>query len=384
MATEAIQPRPRRTQRGTPGALVAMFAALLLLLLPFTTGHAALQEGDFHAQSDGTIRVGVYTSAPFVMRDESGAYSGMAIDLWEAAAARLGWEHEYIEKATFRELTSAVADGELDVAVTNLTITQARAEQLDFTHPWYDAGMRIMVSDRGGVSGRSVLSGLARSGHLQAYAGLAALALLATVLLTLFDRRFDPEFPRRWRDGLAESFYHVISVGTSGKTSRRKLFGSAGRVLAAIWMLCGVALVAYITSSVTSVMTTLAMTHQINGLSDLPGKTVGVLEGSTAEEFARVRAFDNHGYEHVEDAVQALEAGEVVAIVADAPVLEYFAYRNPGRGLALVGNTFSPEKYGFGVRSGAGIEKPLTVQLLGMQEAGYINEVRARYFGDAR
>lgn len=365
-------------------AVLVASAAMPLLLGLSLSSHAEVQDDLSVDNINRPVRVGVYVSPPFVMKDASGGYTGMAIDLWEAAAAELGWEYGYVEKATFRELTAAVADGELDAAVTNLTVTQDRAQQLDFTHPWYDAGMRIMVSDRRGVSGGTMLAALSRSGHLHAYAGLAALALLATVLLTFFDRRFDPEFSRRWRDGLAESFYHVVSVGTSGKTKRKPMPGASGKVLAAVWMLCGVALVAYITSSVTSVMTTLSLTHQVNGLSDLPGKTIGVLQGSTAEDFARMHAFDHRGYAHVEDAVQALEDGSIIAIVADAPVLEYYAHENPGRGVVVVGNTFSPEKYGFGVRMDADIDKPLTVQLLGMQEAGFMSEVRARYFGENR
>src|SRR5690606_9520703 len=156
-------------------------------------GHAAVQDPPTTLSSE-QVRVGVYVSPPFVMKDEAGAYSGMAIDLWESAASTLGWNYSYVEKSTFGALTGAVAAGELDVAITNLTVTRERAEQLDFTHPWYDAGMRIMISGKGPISGGAILGALGRSGHLNAYAGLALLALLATTLLTLFDRRFDPDF----------------------------------------------------------------------------------------------------------------------------------------------------------------------------------------------
>ena len=40
---------------------------------------------------------------------------------------------------------------------------------------------------------------------------------------------------------------------------------------------------AYVTSSVTSVMTTLSLTNQINSVADLPGKSIGVFAGSVAE-----------------------------------------------------------------------------------------------------
>src|SRR5690606_3374642 len=120
----------------------------------------------------------------------------------------------------------ATESSEIDVAVTNLTITRARAEIISFTQPWYDAGLRIMVPDRGGTNGFwDVIEGLRDAGHLRAYAWLLFVIVLATIGFTIFDRKFDPDFPKRWREGVAESFYHVMSIATSGRTSRKNLFG---------------------------------------------------------------------------------------------------------------------------------------------------------------
>lgn len=78
------------------------------------------------------MTVGVLVSPPFVMKSEQ-AYSGLAIDLWEDLAADKQWAYEYKEYSTFRDLLSATESGELDVAMTNLTITQQRALKVDFT-----------------------------------------------------------------------------------------------------------------------------------------------------------------------------------------------------------------------------------------------------------
>src|SRR5690606_2634941 len=104
------------------------------------------------------------------------------------------------------ELTDAAASGTIDIAVTNLTVTKERAERFDFTHPWFDAGQRIMVNEDAGGDFSDIISGLSESGHLRAYAWIVMVIILATILVTLFDRRFDKNFPRDWRDGLAEGF----------------------------------------------------------------------------------------------------------------------------------------------------------------------------------
>lgn len=84
---------------------------------------------------------------------------------------------------------------------------------------------------------------------------LFGLTLVAKAIVTLFGRRFDPDFPKRWRDGTAESFYQVMCMATSGKSSHKNLFGWIGRIWQALWMAVGVAIIAYVTSSIESVMT---------------------------------------------------------------------------------------------------------------------------------
>jgi polar amino acid transport system substrate-binding protein len=365
-----------RHGRGRP-AVVALFAALLALA---AASIAAAQES---AQSQtGRLTVGVYESPPFVMKDGE-RFTGMSIDLWERLAGDLDLQADYVELDTVGELVSATANGLVDVAVTNLTITRERAESIDFTHPWFDAGLRVMVNEERTAGFSDVIAGLQSSGHLRAYAWIIAFILAATVLLTFFDRHFDKNFPQRWRDGIAESFYTVMSVATSGKPpSRSNLFGWVGRIWQGLWLVCGVAVLAYVTSSVTSVMTTLSLSNQINSVEDLPGRPVAVFSGSVAESYARREGIDARPFAHLDEAVEALVQERVVAVIADAPVLEYYEHNNPQQPVTVVGPIFEPDKYGFGLPQGSPLARPLTVELIGAHESDAIEEIRARYFGD--
>lgn len=357
-------------------AVCAVLASVLLAAMGLA-GPTYAQEG---TEMPRTVRVGLYESPPFVTLD--GGRSGMAIDLWEALADELGVTSEYRTFPTIRDIVDAAADGEIDVALTNLTITQRRAQRIDFTQPWFDAGLRILVNDEEPAGFWKVVEGLRDSGHLRAYGWLALIIVGATVLLTVFDRYFDKDFPRRWREGIAESFYAVMSVATSGRAPARKnLFGWAGRIWQGLWLVSGVAVLAYVTSSVTSVMTTLSLTGQINSLDDLPGKPVGVFTGSVAEEFARDAALSWRSLANVDVAVAALQDGRIEAIIADAPVLEYYAHSHPDKPLSVVGPIFEPDKYGFGLQRHSPLTRPLTVELLGAHESGLVEQLRAKYFG---
>jgi polar amino acid transport system substrate-binding protein len=344
-----------------------------LLLMPMAA---------FAQAEDSPLTVGVYVSAPFVEHGDGDSYSGMAIELWDTIAQRMNLDYRYTHYPSLHDLVSATENGEVDVAVTNLTITRNRAEIVSFTQPWYDAGLRIMVPDSGGAGGFwGVIDGLRDAGHLRAYAWLLFVIVLATIGFTIFDRRFDPAFPKRWREGVAESFYHVMSIATSGRTSRQNLFGWVGRIWQAFWLLIGVGVIAYITSSVTSIMTAVSLTQGISSLADLPGKTVAVFEGSVSEDYIAELGITTRAYLGIDEAVEAIKAGQVDALVGDAPVLEHYAHSYPGQRMAVVGNIFHPDKYGFAFPRDSDLTRPVTLHILDLVEDGTLAEIRMRYFG---
>jgi ABC-type amino acid transport substrate-binding protein len=319
---------------------------------------------------------------PFVERGGDGTYSGMAVELWESLAESLGLTYRYVELESVRDLVNAAASGRIDVAVTNLTITEPRARRLDFTQPWYDGGNRIMVATDQEHGFATLVAGLRDAGFLKAYAWIAVVIVSATILLTLFDRRFDEGFPRRWRDGLAESFYTVMSVATSGKPPARKnLFGWIGRIWQGLWLVCGIAVLAYVTSTVTSVMTTLSLTNRITSLDDLTNQPVAVMTGTVQEEFVRNEGLRTRSYSGLDQAVTALLDGDVAAIIHDAPVLEYYAHTHHDQPVDVVGRLFEKDKYGFALPRESPLTRPLTLALLAALDSDKVEELQVKYFG---
>ncbi|MBK0329769.1 transporter substrate-binding domain-containing protein [Rhodobacteraceae bacterium F11138] len=356
--------------------MLATIRSLALTALFLTVANIANAQ-----DNQPSLIVGIHDSPPFVM-SEDGEVSGLAIELWEMMAEELGHEYEYREYDTVREMIDATADGEIDIAVSNLTITEERAARIDFSQPWFDSGLRIMVNDSSGSSFWSVLMGLKDSGFLRAYAWLAFAVIAASLAFTFFDRKFDKDFPGTFRDGFAESFYTVMTVATSGKPPKRKnLFGWLGRMWQGMWLVFGVVVVAFVTSSITSVMTTLSLKTDIRSVADLPGLEVAVVGGSTAETFAMNNGLSTVGYPKISTAAAALIRGDVQAVIGDKPVLEYYAQRRPEEPLSVVGAVFSPEKYGFGMVRHSPLRADITVEVVGAREDGTMRDLNIKYFG---
>lgn len=77
------------------------------------------------------VKVGVFENKPIVFQDARGEWTGLAVDVLEAAAAREDWRIRYVP-GHWRDLTERLQRGELDLLV-GIAYSAERAERLHFT-----------------------------------------------------------------------------------------------------------------------------------------------------------------------------------------------------------------------------------------------------------
>ena len=327
------------------------------------------------------VRAGVYLNEPFVLERADGTFGGMAIDLWREIGEALGLETAYVRYPTPEALVQAAEAGDADVILTNLSMTYERSRRVRFTYPWFDSGLRIMVNDDFQAS---VWGEMERSGHLRTYLLLFFGVLFATVLLTVIRRRKEADFPRRWTEGLALCFHELIVAFKAGNArSCLDWCGWPGLVLSALWVLCRVGIIAYITSTAASTITVATLAADIDTIDDLSGEIIGVSRGSVSEEYLQKLGFETSAYDGIEEAAAALGEGEIRAVVASAPVLEYWVKQHPEGDTAVVGAPFHPDKFAFATNRRQGdLADRISLELLRLREAGRIGELREKYFGN--
>ena len=331
-----------------------------------------------------TVRVAVFPDAPFAMHEASGRWDGFAAVALQAAATPAHLVLEFHECASLDALFDEVVAGKADIGLGNTLVTSPRLQRVAFTQPILDGGLKVMVpSDHAHTLG-ALWDGLVDDGHVRvvAWGALITVALSACVVVVL--RRLDGEFTPHLHEGLAESFYHVVSVTMTGKTSYKgKLApGWIGKIVAALWLVFGVASVAYLTSSLTSVMTASTMNSRINGPRDLRGKTVGTLKGSVGERYCALHGLDVVPFPSVDAAATALAAKQFDAVVADAQSLEYFDTSHPDLSVATVGELFERRHYAFVVRPGDDdLLRRLNIAIVSLREDGALDRIRSRWFG---
>ena len=82
---------------------------------------------------------------PFEMMDpETGEMIGFDMDIINALAERAGFEIN-LTTMEFAGIIPAVQTGSQEIAIAGVTITEERAEIVDFSDPYYDSGLQIIV-----------------------------------------------------------------------------------------------------------------------------------------------------------------------------------------------------------------------------------------------
>jgi ABC-type amino acid transport substrate-binding protein len=326
--------------------------------------------------------VAVRETPPFATRDAFGHWSGLSIELWEDVAERLDLDFEWRE-LDLHETLAALEAGELDVAVAALTITAERERVFDFSHPYLVTGLGVAYVGGTAPSWLDALRGFFTMGFLKAIASLTLVLLAAGGAVWLFERKHNHEQfgSGRLLHGLGAAFWWsavtMTTVGYGDKAPQTL----GGRIVALIWMFASVILIAGFTASITASVTVGHLaSNPLRGrpLSDL---TVGVVDASSAEQFARNRGLRYRGFESLPVLIESLREGVVEVALHDAPILRYYARTDPGSALSVAKDRLVRDDYGFGLVENSPLRQPVNEALLEILRESRWREIRRRHLG---
>jgi polar amino acid transport system substrate-binding protein len=97
-------------------------------------------------------------NVPWEFQDASGNFVGFEIDLVNEVAKRLGRTVEVVN-IPFQGLFAAVQSGQIDAAVSSITITPKRLASVSFAQPYYDSDQSLTVTAASGIKGLEDMKG---------------------------------------------------------------------------------------------------------------------------------------------------------------------------------------------------------------------------------
>jgi polar amino acid transport system substrate-binding protein len=97
-------------------------------------------------------------NVPWEFEDASGGDVGFEIDLVNEIGKRLGLTVSIVN-IPFSGLFAAVESGQIDAAVSSITISKKRLESVGFAQPYYDSDQSLSVKAGSGLTGLADLAG---------------------------------------------------------------------------------------------------------------------------------------------------------------------------------------------------------------------------------
>lgn len=340
------------------------------------------------AQAPGTkLRVVTRNLEPFSF-DKEGRRVGYAAELWDQLARETKQDYEVQVVGTAQEIIDALKNKTADVGVGAISVTAKREEIIDFSQPFYESGLQVLVSGSSGSFADNIFS-LVKNLFSLELIGAFLLLLVAMFIISHLVWRYEhkvngDQWPEDYKSGMWESFWWTLSTLLVGGADNKGPVGVGGRIVAIIWMLLSIVLVSLLTASFTTTLTINTLKGDINGPSDLPGRKVATVKGSTTETWLTAKGAKVVPLATPADCVVALKSGDVQAVVYDAPVLQYEAGKLNDEKLQMVGPVFERQNYAFALQQDSNLREKLNQALLKLSEAGIGNELRKKYFGDGQ
>lgn len=230
---------------------------------------------------DRPLRVVTAATAPFVL-PKTDPPAGFSIDLWNELARRMRVEFTWSVLSTQPELLQAVQRGDADVAIAAITMTPEREKVVDFSHPYFDSGLQIMVRAQDEGPFMTTLRSIPWLAIGQLFAAAIVVIFLLANLFWLIERRRNNDFPKSYLRAIGEGLWGTMLIIATGEHGDREAPGVVKRVTVVMMWLLGVVLIAQLTATVTSSQTVQRLRSNIRGPDDLPGKTIASVPGTAA------------------------------------------------------------------------------------------------------
>jgi len=326
--------------------------------------------------------VGTKIAAPFSMQDDTGAWTGLSIELWQAIAAKLGRPTQFKSFKTADDVVNAAADGTIDVGVAATSITGEREKIVDFSHPFYNSGLAIAVSSRNSSGLLDILKALISPAFLTTIGALFGLLLLTGAVMWLVERKRNwDQFEQEPAAGIGDGFWWAAVTMTTVGYGDKAPVTFLGRFIAVIWMFAALILTAVFTAQLASSLTVNKISGPVTGLKDLPGARVGIVTKASSNDYFKRRFIQAIQLDDIEQGLSALDEGTIDAFVHDEPILKYQVLKKYQGRLNILPNVFEVQDYAIVLPPNSPDREAINQALLDVTGSPQWRAAREKYFG---
>lgn len=330
-----------------------------------------------HITNSQPILVDVHHFPPCVIIEED-KITGFDIELFETITNNLDIKYEYVTTPQFKDIFTNLQTSQADAAIAAITITSEREKNIDFSHPYLESGLSILICNETNVNVLKVIFKYLTT----AFRPLLVFfiyVLISAILIWFIEIGNDSFSDNIWK-GIGDGIYWTVTtmttVGYGDKTPRKPI----GKVFAMINMFIGIGIIyPFFIAQMSQIFVQQHDTVNIQSIDDLEGKKVAVVEGTTSVDALRLKNIKLTECKKIDDCYTKLKEKEVLAVVNDMPALKYFVKNNEG--YKIVGEMFDNQDYGIAFPENSKLREQFNIELLRLMKTNKYLEIKKKWFG---
>lgn len=297
--------------------------------------------------NEDKLTVGVTDSPPFIIIEDD-EITGLTIDLWNNISDSLKVDYHFVE-TDIENVVTSISEGEINISIAPMAVSSSHAETTFYSQPFYITTMCVAIENHYESGFVTIVKNLFSIAFLKTIGLLLFINFTIGTLIWLAERKENPAFSDKLNgiiDGFWWSWVTMTTVGYGDKSPQSK----NGKILATIWMLVAILIISGFTATISSELTTKRLQNNINNVHDLHKMKVGCVQGRNTSIYLDYKHIKSKEYVSFEKAFDALEKGEINALVDDGATLNYYfnkRERNLGKKITLIELPNNKEYYCF-------------------------------------
>ncbi|KAK2820612.1 hypothetical protein Q5P01_023571 [Channa striata] len=297
-------------------------------------------------------------------------------------------KHGKLVRGIWNGMIGEVVYGRANMAIGSLTINEERSEIIDFSVPFVETGISVMVARSNGT--------VSPSAFLEPYSPAVWVMMfvmcLTVVAVTVFVfEYFSPvgynrslvsaKTPGGPTFTIGKSVWLLWGIVFNNSVPIENPKGTTSKIMVLVWAFFAVIFLASYTANLAAFMIQEQYIDTVSGLSDkkfqkpqehYPPFRFGTVPNGSTERNIRSNYPDMHTHmmkynqKSVEDALESLKTGKLDAFIYDAAVLNYMAGKDEGCKLVTIGSgkVFATTGYGIALQKDSRWKRLIDLALL--------------------
>ncbi|KAK1419383.1 hypothetical protein QVD17_28550 [Tagetes erecta] len=322
------------------------------------------------------LRIGVPLRASFK------EIHGFTVDVFLAALKLVPYPVPYefvmfgdgLKNPSYSELVNKVAYNAFDAAVGDIAIITNRTKIVDFTQPYIESGLVVVVPIKKIDSSAWAFF---RPFTPLMWVVTAIFFIIIGVVVWILEHRLNDDFRGPPKQQLVTILWFTLS--TMFFSHRENTVSTLGRLVLFIWLFVVLIINSSYTASLTSILTVQQLSSPIRGIDSLisTNERIGFQVGSFAENYlieelnipkSRLVALGSP-----QEYAEKLGAGIVAAIVDERPYIDLFLASNCR--FQVVGQEFTKSGWGFAFPRDSPLAIDMSTAILTLSENGKLQKI---------